>query len=312
MTDDLIVRLASEADDAAILDLFGDGFGRSWTPEWWRWFSYECPTGRNRTYVAEDLARHRMAATYSLLPIRLRFNSTEISASLATNATTHPDYRGRGLFVRMGEHVLSNELQWQTPLTLGMPNPNAVPGHVKVGWEKICDLPFLVKRDCRQVAHRCHQVERFDASLDRLVDRIQDRFNLLVLKDHRFLNWRIADRPGGRYACYVFPASTELRGYVVLKHFDDGDYRKSHILDLQAEDDETLSELLKAAESFAAGRDELNLWTNVGDPYQSAITQRGFYLRESTDQLILHQNYGIRELLREGGWWFCLADNDVY
>ena len=312
MNDDLVLRAAGEEDDPALLDLFAAGFGRTWSPEWWRWFSRECPTGRNRAYVAEDPTRRRLASTYSLLPIRVRYNDGEIAASLAVNATTDPAYRGRGLFVRMGRYVLSSERAFNTPITLGMPNPTAVPGHVKVGWETICDLSFLVKHDCREVAHRCRRVERFDATLDRLVEHIQERFNLLVLKDHRFLNWRTVDRPDKQYTCYVFAEDHDLRGYVVLKHFDEGTYRKSHVLDLHAADDDALAELLGAAESFAAGRDELNMWTNRWDPYQTAIRGHGFTLRNSHDLLILHQNYGTREPLREGGWSFSLADNDVY
>lgn len=312
MNDDLVLRAAGEEDDAALLDLFAAGFGRPWPPEWWRWFSRDCPTGRNRAYVAEDPQVGRFASTYSLLPIRVRYNDGEVAASLAVNATTDPAYRGRGLFVRMGRYVLSEERAFDTPITLGMPNPTAMPGHVKVGWEKICDLPFLVKHDCRPIPHRCRRVERFDASVDGLVDQVQERFNLIVLKDHRFLNWRTVDRPDKQYSCYVFADNRELRGYVILKQYDDGTYRKSHVIDLHALDDDALGELLRAAESFAAGRDELNMWTNRCDPYQAAILNRGFVLRDSHDLLILHQNYGTREPLREGGWSFSLADNDVY
>jgi len=312
MEDNLVLRPAREEDDPALLDLFAAGFGRTWTPGWWKWISRDCPTGRNRAYVAEDPQRKCLASTYSLLPIRVRYNSVEIAASLAIHATTDPAYRGRGLFVRMGNYVLANERAFSTPITLGMPNPTAVPGHVKVGWDQICDLPFLVKHGCRDIAHRCRRVERFDAALDRLVDRIQERFNLLVLKRHRFLNWRAVDRPDKQYSCYVFSDNQDVRGYVVLKHFDEGTYRKSHIVDLHATDDDALAELLNAAESFAAGRDELNLWTNRCDPYQAAILGHGFSVRDSHDLLILHQNYGTREPLREGGWSFSLADNDVY
>ena len=75
----------------------------------WRWFSYQCPNGLNRTSVIEDPDTGRLAGSYSLLPIRLRLNDSEVKASLCTNVNTHPDYQGRGLFARLGQYALERE-----------------------------------------------------------------------------------------------------------------------------------------------------------------------------------------------------------
>ncbi len=132
------------------------------------------------------------------------------------------------------------------------------------------------------------------------------------MKDHRFLNWRVVDRPDQSYAKIVCEDNGELRGYAVLKQFDENGYRKSHILDIQAESQDALLQLISAAESFSHGRDELNMWTNPHNPYQETFLEEGFVERESPDKLIFHTNYGDKESLKRGAWWFCLADNDVY
>ncbi len=110
----------------------------------------------------------------------------------------------------------------------------------------------------------------------------------------------------------VYEEGSELSGYVVLKHFDEDGYRKSHIVDIQAESEEGLLQLIAASESFSHGRDELNMWTNPHDPYRSSFLEQGLVQHESSDKLILHTNYGDKEKLQKGAWWFCLADNDVY
>lgn len=312
MSDRLIFRLATSDDDPRILDLFKSSFGRELAADWWRWFSYHCPTGLNRTSVIEDPDTVRLAGSYSLLPIRLRLNEREIKASLCTNVNTHPNYRGQGLFTRLGHYALGREREFDTPVSLGMPNQKAYPGHIRVGWDVMCKLPFLVKHNCQIRRHRCREVEAFDERFDDFFVRVAERFSFIVLKDHRFINWRVVSRPDRRYTRFVYEEGPDLEGYVVLKHFDDKGYRKSHILDIQAESDDILHELIAGAESFAHGRDELNMWTNLHNPYHQSFLEQGFYERESQDLLIIHFNYGEKEPIEEGAWWFCLADNDVY
>lgn len=312
MTDDLIFRMATPDDDQRILELFESSFGRELPADWWKWFSYQCPTGLNRTSVIEDPDAGGLVGSYSLLPIRLCFNRREMKASLCTNVNTHPDYQGQGLFTRVGRYALGREHEFDTSVSLGMPNQKAYPGHMKVGWDVICKLPFLVKYDCQPRQHQCRQVEALDERFDDFFTRIAERFTFIVLKDHQFINWRVVDRPDKQYVKFVYEEGSILKGYVVLKHFDGQGYRKSHILDIQAETDDALHELIAASESFAQGRDELNMWTNPHNPYHRSFLEQGFVDRESQDLLIIHFNYGEKESLEEGAWWFCLADNDVY
>ena len=164
----------------------------------------------------------------------------------------------------------------------------------------MCRLPFLVKHDCQLRQHGCREVEAFDERFDEFFFRVAERYAFIVLKDHRFMNWRVVDQPDRQHTRFVYEDGTAIRGYIVLKHFDDGGYRKSHILDIQAETEDVLCELIAAAESFAHGREELNMWTNVHDPYQRAFLAQGFYERESQDLLIIHFNYGERRAIADG------------
>jgi len=308
----LILRPARSDDDAHILDLYGSAFMRQLDPDRWTWLNYTSPGGPSRTSVIEDTETDMLVGTYSLLPIKIRFNGRETKASLAINAGIHPNYQKQGLFVRLSRYILGRECEFNTPISLGMPNQNAYPGHMKVGWDVMCKLPFLVKHNCQPSQHRCREVECFDERFDDFFSEIAERFSFIVLKDHQVMNWRLVDQPQREYTIFILEEGLNLRGYIVLKHFDDKMYRKSHILDIQAKTSEALGELIKAAESFAHGRDELNMWSNVNNPYHQAFLKNGFYERESQDLLIIRFNYGSKEPLAEGGWWFCLADNDVY
>ena len=313
LSDRLIFRKATPDDDPSIMELLKSSFRRELPLDWWRWFSYQCPTGLNRTSVIEDPEAGTLAGSDSFLPIRLYLNGREIKASLETNASTHPDYRGRGLYTRVHHYALDREREFDTPASLAMPNRlESYLVHLEFGWDVMCELPFLVKHNCQSKQHRCCEVEMFDERFDDLFASIAARFSFIVLKDHRFINWRVALRPDKQYTRFVYEEGSDLRGYAVLKHFDDKGYRKSHILDIHAETDDILHELVAAAESFAHGRDELNIWTNPHNPYHQSFLEQGFYERESQDRLMIHFNHGEKETVAEGAWWVCLADNDVY
>jgi len=312
MATSLQFRLATRKDDPRILELFRSSLGKEVPKEVWNWFGHLCPTGDNRTYVCEDIETGKLAASYSLLPIRLCMNGNEIPASLCTNVNTRPEYRGRGLFTQIGEYALCEERDFEAQISIGVPNKNAYPGHMKVGWEELFPLPFLVKRECKVQEHRCRKVERFDHRFDEFYARIAQNFSFIVLKDHRFFNWRVVSRPDQEYTKYVYEEDGDLRGYCVLKHFEVKKYRKAHILDIHADCDDVMHDLLCAAESFACDCEELNCWTTPRNPYRSVFLTRCFYERDSDDKVIMHCNFGEKPRLDDGNWWFCLADNDVY
>ena len=312
MNDKLIFRIATPEDNEKILKLYKESFNRELKTDWWRWFSYECPTGMNRTYIIEDTDNGKFVGSYSLLPIKLFLNGKVTKASLATNASTHPEYRGEGLFTRLGHFVLDLEKNFSTPITLGMPNQKAYPGHMKVGWEVMCKLPFLVKNDCQTRPNRCHEINKFGKRFDTFFEKISKRFSFIILKDYNFMNWRVTDRPDIKYKKFIYDEGKDLKGYVILKQFSDKGYKKTHILDMHAENKEIFLELMAAAESYAYGSDELNMWTNIYNPYQKYFLEQGFFERESNDLLIIHYNYGEKVSINPENWWFCLADNDVY
>lgn len=312
MDESLLFKSLSRNDENKILDLFKFSFNRDIDREVWRWLSYDCPTGLNRTSIIQDINTHELVGSYSLLPIRLRLNNREVKASLCNNVNTHPNYQGRGLFTKLGFYALGLENGFNTTVSLGMPNQKAIPGHLKVNWKVMCNLPFLVKHNCKVQSHDCIEVKKFDKEFDDFFRRTAKKFAFIVLKDHQFMNWRVVSRPDQKYKIYIYRDNNQLKGYVVLKHFKEGEYSKTHIIDIHADSHEILHHLISVAESFAYNSDELNMWTNYHNPYQQVFLNRGFYERSSTDLLIIHFNDDKQSEIQDGNWWFCLADNDVY
>jgi predicted acetyltransferase len=288
-------------------------FGRPLDLDRYKWFNLDGPEGPVRSYLAQDAQQESILGTYGLLPIRLHFNQQTIQASLAVNAAVHPAFRKQGLFVELGRHALKEETQFGASVSLGKPNHSALPGHQKVGWHLLCRLPKLVKRSPEPKTHGCLQVASFDERFDDFQQAICERYTFMVAKNAGWMNWRLAN-PGQSYTRYICLRQRAMSGYVVLKHYHGPKGHVTHLLDLLALDDQSLQELVAAAENFAVGTGEFNVWSNANDPLRTKLLALGFNEQQSPDSLIFHDNSQDASigLPKSGSWHFCYADNDIH
>jgi GNAT superfamily N-acetyltransferase len=289
------------------LECFGRGLDRAR----WRWFNQEAPAGPVRAWIATERTSGQIIATYSLLPIKIKVGARILDASLAVNAAVLPRWRRRGLFVDLGGQGLAQERRDGVMLTLGKPNKSALAGHRRVGWSELCPLDLLVLPAPRQRPHRCQPLGAFDARFDALLERVAARTSLMVWKDARWMAWRCAP-PDRRYSCWGLERDGILAGTAILKHYQGPKGIVTHLLSLLAQDQQARAELLAAAESFAVGTRELNLWTHPHDPNADPLRQAGWVQRPGGQPLIVHQDLQSPLLPVEGDWSFCYADVDVF
>jgi hypothetical protein len=78
-------------------------------------------------------------------------------------------------------------------------------------------------------------VRRFDIRLDRLWERLANRFALAVRRDSRYLNWKYAEPPHVRYTSALLRRGDDVDGYVVYRHFREPQGRVTQIVDLVAD-----------------------------------------------------------------------------
>lgn len=315
IVDGILYREAvPEMDDGKILLFYSYTFNRTFSMEWFRWFNYSCPLGANRLYVAEDQTTSSIVGAYGLLPYKVKFNDEVTSGSLCTNVVTHPDYQGRSIFVNLGKFALAQEERYESKISLGVPNKNALRGHLKVGWEIVCDLDFIVNYNNKPEEFKATKIDRFSENFDLLLSTIINRMKFAVFKDHSFLNWRYFDRPDKEYHVYAYQNENTALGLIVLKYFEENGYRKAHILDIYAINEHVFNDLLNAAKSFTFIRncDELNCWQIRNSAYAPWFYKRGFELSANKHILIVKNNFGAKNGLVSRDWWFMLGDNDVY
>jgi hypothetical protein len=269
--------MATVQDTARVVALLNTGFRTPIDDRTWEWYVYGNPQGCSRVYLALD-ADETIVGVIGFAPLPLRLDGRHLKADYAHHLVLEPRYRETLSYIAILRHSLQGEAAENVDLIIGPPNRTAYPIHkTLMKWVDFGFLDCLRKLKPAVKSHPCRELGRFSADFDLFYRHVSKSLVFCVEKTAGWMNWRFFDRPGAPYTVYAANAGGEMTGYIVLKRWQDPDgYRKAHIIDLHAMNDETVMDLIAAAESYAAGCDELNLWSIQGYPYRTALESMGF------------------------------------
>jgi len=306
-------RNATAADTPAIVALLNQTFRTPIDAATWEWYVYGNPLGHSRVYLAVE-PDDRIVGVIAFAPISLRIDGSPVVADFAHHLVLTPAYRDTLSFVALNRHALQAQAALGRQLALGPPNRTAYPIHKTImKWVDFGYLSCLRKLKPAAQPHECHESTEFSPEFDRFAQTISRQLTFCVEKDHHWMNWRFAHRPGTPYTIYTLATGTQLSGYVILKRWrDPNGYTKAHIVDLHALDAQHLTSLVAAAESYADGCDELNLWAVQGYRYRTALEALGFAANPAAHQPLIARPYVPSSLpYPEGQTSFGYGDGDT-
>jgi hypothetical protein len=121
-----------------------------------------------------------------------------------------------------------------------------------------------------------------------LIERIGYDGRLRHVRDQQFFNWRFKN-PSSRYRFLYFSRDSNLEGYLILRASPDLSRKAITIVDLEAVDNQTRIELLKAAVDLCRNS-LLIIWADSLSPEtRSVLEQLGFsFSVESRNDLPTH------------------------
>jgi GNAT superfamily N-acetyltransferase len=133
------------AQRSLFLKCFPENSARSASTDqyyFWKFHSVpHCP--HSYEFVVKDAGA--LVAYYAALPYRYSIGGRLMTAGMVCDVMTHPDYRGKGLFSKVGTHALSSMQHKGIDFVTGFPiRPEVLPGHLKVGWRVAFHLPIYV------------------------------------------------------------------------------------------------------------------------------------------------------------------------
>lgn len=281
------------------------------------WFNNHSPMGKNLLFGYYDTVKNCLIASYGLLPTTLVVENRTYKSVLCTNVMTHPDYAGKGLFKSIGIDSLEYAREVGYQLAFGVPNANAIKGHLSIGWEVVNRISYY--------EHKLYNIsDDFKSPLEGysynvLQDNIEfesllSKYDLYFTRNKSWLNWR-ASKPHSKY----YLISSDRKGYscyMVLKEYRDEtlNIKKFHIVDFLYEHIDSFSTLLTSALIFSKRNQAslLNLWNYSFNKLEvEEMLKLGFMETESSNDMIIKFLDESIELPKEN-WHITLFDNDVY
>jgi GNAT superfamily N-acetyltransferase len=257
----LVFRLITKADVDAVAELYFLCFGVRPPPTYIRWRYLETPTGLTPTMLAFD--QGICVGCYALWPTGLLLDGRPISGGQAIDSMTHPDYRGRGLFVEVAEHCYDDLRKLGYQVLYGFPNDAAYSVRVRrLNWHHVTDIHHWARPlwllDPPQVGGliaaasllwplpaaasglRIETVRPDSEAIAVLLDSAETKSICRVQRSAEWLAWRYHADSGGDYRWIAVYAGDALRCFAVWR-FDPVSRRA------------LLGELVGHPQSFPAG-----------------------------------------------------------
>jgi len=166
-----------------------------------------------------------------------------------------------------------------------------------------------------------HIVTSFDGRFDKLWEEMSSQYQLLVVRNAKYLNWRYVKKPYSNYVILTVERNRKIEGYIVLLKESRGflGWKTGYIVDIFAKSEKAIHWLLHyALEYFVKENvDSVTCWMMKNQSPYDCLLQNGFiddYL--GSQKLICRFNADNNEYKKlyyrvEKEWFFTIGDSDI-
>jgi hypothetical protein len=163
------------------------------------------------------------------------------------------------------------------------------------------------------------RLEAFDDRVDVLWERARRADTAMVIRDHRYLNWRYIDRPDAKYLVYGFERGAELEGFLVARSTTYEGMSWGYLVDFLAPENSpaALSALVDTAvdELRRLGASAVVCYL-TDDAARSVLYRRGFFPapQRSPIRFVLFLPEGsahFKRFTEPSSWYLTMGDGDL-
>ena len=230
-------REYSEGDEKGILKLTEAIYGKipdtdRWL-RWWNWRYRDCPSGPPIVWVAESDGK--LIGQYLITRVRMKVGNEVITGSQSESTMTHPEYRRQGMFEVLAHKTYEAAAKEGVPIVYGFPNKYSYPGFIsKLDWLDVCSPQTMIKplklenilrkyipgglltktltmignlainllygaQRPPQANLTITRISSFDERINALWKRVSNDYEIIVVRDREYLNWRYVNIPDVAY-----------------------------------------------------------------------------------------------------------------
>jgi len=250
------VRKYREGDEKGVLKLteaiYGEVQDKEQWMKWWNWRFGGGPCGVPIIWLAE--CNGELVGQYLITRVKMKVGDEVITGSQRGGTMTHPDYRRLGIFEALGKKTHQEAGEKGIPLVYAFPNKYSYQGSVKkLNWFDVCPRQIMIKPLNLENILRKHipsklvakilagvgnltlnllyrtrkppevdgltitRVSSFDERINDLWKKISNEYEIAIVRDKEYLNWRYVDIPNIDYAIYLAEKEGQILGYTVLR-----------------------------------------------------------------------------------------------
>ena len=219
---------------------------------WRQWVQQGNPVRPARILLAED--NGKVVGHYSLLFMLVKVGNQVVRACQVTGRMTHPEYRRQGMALRLQRQLFDETEREGVHITIDFPNKagyavimrtgyvfdvattrvvfrplnwgNAI--RLRIGSRVLSKFGAAVGSILYRVLYRpkgvpvvdgltISQVSSFDERVNEFWARVSGQYEIMVLRNQEYLNWRYAAVPDVDYSIYIAEKGGEICGYLVLR-----------------------------------------------------------------------------------------------
>ncbi|MBX2976374.1 MAG: GNAT family N-acetyltransferase [Ignavibacteriaceae bacterium] len=109
---------------------------------YWKFHSFP---GKKKSYEYIAESESSILGYYAALPYEYLIGNDKVRVGMVCDVMTGIKARGKGIFTQLGKFATDELKKEELVFTTGYPiRPEVIPGHLKVGWEIIFDLPLFI------------------------------------------------------------------------------------------------------------------------------------------------------------------------
>ena len=225
-----LARPYSAGDNDGVLNLWKTVFHKDMDLGTWRWKYLENPYGHRIFLCAADDGA--IVALYGGIPYRFNLDGEDVEIIHLMDLMSHPDYRGKGLFVRTGHAFFDAYCKKEgASFLFGFPGTHHFQlGQKYLGYEAVkagcvflvAETAALAKRK-KSFGGKIQPLSTDHDTVDPIWEECRSHYPLSIIRDADFVRWRFDQHPSRKYEIWGWRpfARGGPRAYAVFQTQDD-------------------------------------------------------------------------------------------
>lgn len=209
-------------------EIFELCFGYKATEDYFRWKYLSNPEGEVIAFEAFDPEKNKVAAFYGVMPEAYTINGQQVRIYQSMDTMTHPDYRNRGLFVKLANLTYDYVYEKDgSAMFIGIPGSNSFYGFVKkLHWENPINIRYIFNNTLylrlrllflNDESVSIEEVSEVDSCVNEIFNSHEERWLVSKKLNSEILNWKFSLHPICSFHKYVIKKEGKVVGISIIE-----------------------------------------------------------------------------------------------